>query len=107
VYENSSVEKRCQDNEKGAFGIAFSVQLAASSTGKIAGINLQSPNRHNPNQHLFTTKIVKIIVPVWLFRESNPSLVTRLSRCSYCEHNEILSEGQGDMNLFQNWFISW
>jgi hypothetical protein len=51
-------------NEKGAFGIAFSVQLAGSSMGQIAGINLQSPNHHNPNQHLFTTKTVKIIVPV-------------------------------------------
>ncbi|MDD3942034.1 MAG: hypothetical protein PHR90_06125, partial [Sphaerochaetaceae bacterium] len=55
---------RMSINEKGAFGIAFSVQLAGSSMGQIAGINLQLPNRHNPNQHLFTTKTVKIIVPV-------------------------------------------
>lgn len=51
-------------NEKGAFGIVVSVQLVASSMGQIAGINLQSPNFHNPNQHLFTTKIVKISATV-------------------------------------------
>ncbi len=54
------------ENEKGAFSIVFSDLLAASSMGQIAGMNLQSPSFHNLNQHLFTTKIVKIIVPVWL-----------------------------------------
>lgn len=51
-------------NEKGAFGTVVSVQLVASSMGQIAGMNLQSPNFHNPNQHLFTTKIVKIFATV-------------------------------------------
>ncbi|GEM_PF-3497077 len=44
--------------------LRFRFNLQFPVWDKITGINLQSPSIHNPNQHLFTTKTIKIIVPV-------------------------------------------
>jgi len=67
----------CLNHEKGAFGIALSVQLTASSVWYTARFRLQSPYTYNPNQHLFTTKTIKISVSVQALDGNRTHLETK------------------------------